>query len=124
MIKVWQYFCLPTLFFACHARLSWACPPEEFSGQLLGSQKVSVAPSVPKLVLVEQRARDIKVFVDSDSPFWVNGPGGRSGTDLLFLETEDSRSEIELCFYSVFAHSAEGSYQVQQIEVTPFNPAV
>src|SRR5687767_13004980 len=124
MSKIWQYFYLPTILFAFHARPVWACPPEEFAGQLRGSQHISLASSLPKLVVVEQQVQDIKIFVDSDFPFWVDGPGGRNGADFLFLETEDESSEIELCFYSIFAHSAEGSYQLQQIEITPSNPAV
>ncbi|MES2624672.1 MAG: CHAT domain-containing protein [Pseudomonadota bacterium] len=123
MTKVWRCFCLPTLFFTTHAQSIWACAPEEFPGQLLGNQVLTVSSSSPKLILVEQQVQDIKIFVNSAAPFWINGPGGKNGTDFLFLETGEASADIELCFYSTFAHSAQGTHRVQQVDIASPDPS-
>ncbi|MDT8399323.1 MAG: CHAT domain-containing tetratricopeptide repeat protein [Pseudomonadales bacterium] len=97
-----------------------ACLPEEFSGQFAGSHAVELTTAQPKLVLLKQQSRDLKILVNGATPFWLNGPGGRNGTDYVFLETAGESATVELCFYSLFDQSAEGTYRVN--ELTLSNP--
>src|SRR5690606_28866181 len=85
---------------------------------LRGEERIEFTDDAPLLLRLQQWNEDLRIHVEGPSPRWVNGPGGRSGSDYLFLEATEGTS-VALCLYSTYAHAAPGHYHLSLSPVAP-----
>ncbi len=97
------------------ARLCAACPAEEFPGQFQGRHELAFTSEFAKVIVIDQRHADLKIFIDGATPQWLNGPGDRYGPDFVFVE--NSGTNTGLCLYALFRHSVAGTFSIAEYPV-------
>ncbi|MES2606002.1 MAG: CHAT domain-containing tetratricopeptide repeat protein [Pseudomonadota bacterium] len=94
-----------------------ACPAEEYAGQLRGRVEVKLETGQRKLLAVYQSNADLKIYLDAINPLWMNAPGEKNSSDLVYLDEGMHGAMPQLCLYTVYRGAAAGSFSIREFAV-------